>query len=103
MSVSDSETAASDAETAVSDFETGAKWRKAGQSTGARHGRCGGKARVTEFPRGRSPPDTPPGGQGTGMGGASPPQTPPRQHFKKFALPGKFFEMIKVVVNYFHY
>ena len=35
-------------------------------------------------------------------GGASPLQIPPRQHFKKFALPGKFFEMIKVVVvNYF--
>ena len=48
----------------------------------------GGKARVTEIPW-----------------GASAPQAPPRQHFKKFALPGKFFEMIKVVVvvNYFHY
>ena len=32
-----------------------------GQGTGARHGRCGGKARVTEIPGGRSPPDPPRG------------------------------------------
>ena len=54
---------------------------------------CGGKARVTEIPGGRSPPD-PPGGQGTGNGdsrGALPPQTPPRHHFKKFALQGQIF------------
>ena len=31
------------------------------QGMGARHGRCGGKARVTEIPGGRSPPDPPRG------------------------------------------
>ena len=30
-----------------------------GQGMGAMHGRCGGKARVTEIPGGRSPPDPP--------------------------------------------
>ena len=31
-----------------------------GQGTGARHGRCGGKARVTEIPEGgKTPPDPP--------------------------------------------
>ena len=40
-----------------------------GQGTGARRGRCGGKARVTEIPE---------------WGKAfKPPQTPPCQHFKK--------------------
>ena len=34
----------------------------------------GGKARVTEFPE-----------------GGKPPQTPPRHHFKKFALQGQIF------------
>ena len=54
---------------------------------------CGGKARVTEIPGGRSPPD-PPWGQGTRNGdswGGKPPQTPPRHHFKKFALQGQIF------------
>ena len=59
----------------------------------ARTSSCGGKARVTEIPGGRSPPD-PSWGQGTGNGdswGGKPPQTPPRHHFKKFALQGQIF------------
>ena len=39
-----------------------------GQGTGARHDRCGGKARVTVIPEGAKPPRPPPGGQGTGNG-----------------------------------
>ena len=73
--------------------------KNGGQGTGARHGRCGGKARViigdswgakpprtppggkarvTEFPGGRSPPD-PPRGARHRYGGASPPQRPHQQ------------------------
>ena len=55
---------------------------------------CGGKARVTKIPGGRSHPDPPPGGKARVAeipGGGKPPQTPPRHHFKKFALQGQIF------------
>ena len=50
-----------------------------GQGTGARHGRCGGKARVINGDSWGAKPPRPPGGQGTG------------HHFKKFALQGQIF------------
>ena len=53
---------------------------------------CGGKARVMEIPGGALPPGSL---SRNFLGGLRPPRSPPRQHFKKFALPGKFFEMIK--------
>ena len=46
---------------------------------GARHGRCGGKARVINGDSWGAKPPRPPGGQGTG------------HHFKKFALQGQIF------------
>ena len=69
--------------------------RNWGQGTGARHGRCGGKARVINGDSwGAKPPRPPPGGKARVTeipGGAKPPQTPPRHHFKKFALQGQIF------------
>ena len=59
---------------------------------------CGGKARVTEIPRGRSPPDPPWGarhGQRRFLMGASPPRSPHDTISKNLPFRGKFFEMIK--------
>ena len=73
------------------------KWTKKnwGQGTGARHGRCGGKARVINGDSwGAKPPRPPPGGKARVSEipeGGKPPQTPPRHHFKKFALQGQIF------------
>ena len=67
--------------------------KNGGQGTGARHGRCGGKARVTEIPGGRSPPD-PPWGQGMGNGdfwGAKAPPDPPTTPFQKICPSGANF------------
>ena len=65
-----------------------------GQGTGAGHGRCGGKARVTEIPGGRIPPDTPQGGKARVKEipeeGFAPPE-PPTTTFQKIYPPGDFF------------
>ena len=69
--------------------------KNGGQGTGARHGRCGGKARVINGDSwGAKPPRPPPGGKARVTEfpeGGKPPQTPPRHHFKKFALQGQIF------------
>ena len=55
---------------------------------GARHSRCGGKARVMEIPEGRSAPPDPPGGKARETeipeGGFAPPD-PPTKKKKKMA------------------
>ena len=60
-----------------------------GQGTGARHGRCGGKARVINGDSWGAKPTRPPQGARHGqrrfLGGQAPP-APPRHHFKKFAF-----------------
>ena len=67
-----------------------------GQGTVARHGRCRGKARVTEIPEGAKPPRPPLGGKAQVTeipeGGKAPPD-PPTTAFQKICPPGKFFEM----------
>ena len=70
-------------------FRTKKNW---GQGTGARHGRCGAKARVTEIPEeGFAPPDPltefPEGGEAL--------PDSPTTTFQKICPPGKFFEMIE--------
>ena len=65
-----------------------------GQGTGARHGRCGGKARVTEIPEGAKPPRPPPGGKARVTeipeGGFAPPD-PPTTPFQKICPSGANF------------
>ena len=73
--------------------------KNGGQGTGARHGRCGGKARVINGDSwGAKPPRPPPGGKARVTeipeGGKAPPD-PPTTPFQKICPPGKFFEMIK--------
>ena len=77
------------------------KWTKKnwGQGTGARHGRCGGKARVINGDSwGAKPPRPPPGGKARVTeipGGASPPRPPHDTISKNLPFRGKFFEMKK--------
>ena len=71
--------------------------KNGGQGTGARHGRCGGKARVINGDSWGAKPPRPPRGARHGkrrfLGGQAPPD-PPTTPFQKICL-RKFFEMIR--------
>ena len=66
-----------------------------GQGTGARHGRCGGKARVINGDSwGAKPPRTPPGGKARVTeipGGGKAPPDPPTTPFQKICPSGASF------------
>ena len=72
--------------------------KNGGHGTGARHGRCGGKARVINGDSwGAKPPRPPLGGKARVTeipGGASPPRPPHDTISKNLPFRGKFFEMI---------